>query len=1442
MNIADRLNERIAARAQRRQRIASLFDRERPGPPDGVERRQQPRLTLEELEEIAGPDLEKILTEKTDDRSGFTKFFDVLDLPRNVVANVLLRGAVDRKKLAAGEFERGTFGLPKITFSDVLDEAGVDPGFARSAAGFVGDVALDPLTYLGGTSAVKIGGKGGAIGLKKGASKALTKATQRIAAGETVSAAGRLKDLDPVLDLLHRARASLAKQGRSNEEIASKLTDFVRGRVSRPGIEGATARARHVPGLLARKVGQDDDLGVAITRFLQREAKSGKMFGGLTVGVPFTTLERTVLPFDPAIKQLRRFDVDDLARQGQSRLEKLHAARTHMAKDVKREAELTETLEGLRSQQARETARVQREVEQIVGERDAAIDEIIGGVEPKLRRLEALANDPAAFPGEVENARRFISAIREVIDAARRGEPINLDAINAGAKSFAEQVANAQDVFGPRIAEAHARVAEAGQRYTQRIDEVQQLIDNVGEVISPLHDEIAALRMPRQDPMLIIASKLHSSAGLDWDSGIFTLGKLSRMVRNTAPVIGDPIAKRIADTLVTLDRNLQRFVRTGIRGSTLGTLTREFQNTADSWLRRAQSTQRELDSRIRNFASTFAPDSGITHDNIVEAITAKLEVGMAAQKSPDGRFAYAGILSDSQEITPDLIAEARRQAAELAEANGLPEPIWDELFDVVEGSMRSGLWDNAEINAIVDEIRPIYQTLEESALRAGILDAGIPNFAARVPTTQAAHALRRQAGASPLRYGDPIEANILATQGFQRHRTTNRFVWTDANGEIFDLYGFELDSLARRAAEGDEAAQRVIKKLNDAKDAGLVPEHGFQTSVFHANRMAEADRFQTILGGDFKGKMFDVDPSAGLAANMVQIQRAKLGRDFARFSREFANAIDQRSLQELVNAKALERVGGELGASISGKGDAYRVLDPSALPGDYSRGEIVRYLNDIGGENPLNRQLGGQLDRLLFDDRVANAIEDYASVWSDPARIEKFLSLLDRPHQYLKTVTLMHPSWSMLNIVGNMMGSFIAGVGPEHLPLYKTSFDLHSQFRRFVRKGLTNTPDFDRWLNGTIEVGGIAHRRGDLIDAMNTAGVWEQGRMVRQFSNAVANGIFAPTPSVHDKILGNRAVRAWWNVNHNIEQVQRGFTFMGRVALGDSLDEAARTAVMHHYDYGDFTKFEKSFMRRLVLFYPWVRNNTSFMVRKTLEDPKWAASFPKLKTAFDSAWDEEARIPDKFRPKWFVDQLGVQIGHNQGLLLPLLTPIQDVAEIGQTLTGAGQGGIRDFLHYATSTVSPILQTPFELAAGREFFTGREIGDPDLGGISPGEFILNQARPVREFHRFGALVDRGDLSVGEKVERAASRALLAGRVQFIDPGRVQNQRIFDLYERAAQLRQQANIARRDGDTKRLERLAGRLFSTYAEMLRIDPETDRVPKAIKDRILAPTQAGS
>ncbi len=143
------LPREYVARKRRREKRAKALA--------GPDRRKAKRITVQELNQIGAEQFKthyKEVMRKEDRRPAIMKILDILDIPRNIIANVI--GSI--AGVEKGKLQRGALGMKRVYTSDILNKLGVKPGIGRSIAGFIGDVAIDPLTYatLGATTGTKI--------------------------------------------------------------------------------------------------------------------------------------------------------------------------------------------------------------------------------------------------------------------------------------------------------------------------------------------------------------------------------------------------------------------------------------------------------------------------------------------------------------------------------------------------------------------------------------------------------------------------------------------------------------------------------------------------------------------------------------------------------------------------------------------------------------------------------------------------------------------------------------------------------------------------------------------------------------------------------------------------------------------------------------------------------------------------------------------------------------------------------------------------------------------------------------------------------------------------------------------------------------------------------------------------------------------------------------
>ena len=222
----------------------------------GAERRGRKRIGVAELNRLGfdGLGLTKADLERPDRRGTFTRIMDVLDIPRNAVANVIgSMAGVDKRKLRGG-----ALGLKSVAMSDVLKKLGVRDKVVRGVVGFAGDVLADPLTYLslGSTTGLKVAKHTPKL-LKSG--QRLLKTTARSAvSGRAVPKA--------VASALGRSPERLAKVGRFltkryNRQAAEKMLFSKRG--------GILSRAMASRTLDPRRAG-------AARRFFVKHGEKGR--------------------------------------------------------------------------------------------------------------------------------------------------------------------------------------------------------------------------------------------------------------------------------------------------------------------------------------------------------------------------------------------------------------------------------------------------------------------------------------------------------------------------------------------------------------------------------------------------------------------------------------------------------------------------------------------------------------------------------------------------------------------------------------------------------------------------------------------------------------------------------------------------------------------------------------------------------------------------------------------------------------------------------------------------------------------------------------------------------------------------------------------------------------------------------------------------------------
>lgn len=322
------------------------------GAGQGVELRRAPRLNATELNGFNLDDLRtRFAQTKADDRGPLETVLDWFDLPRNTNANIAFgdptaggvlgslgagagfgaltgmgggpagalagaaigAGIVGATQLAAagvraltGDELRadiatdnngvGASEQPKVYMSQVLDRMGIKSDVARGILGFVGDVAIDPLTYLGPAGyTARLAGKIPGIGekfvsLTKSGNKALNAGVASVAAGRRATDAA----IDTYLaakGFTPEAVRALLEGGKTEAQVQAAIQSVLRGGMTNNAIGKRLTRLGHAAEYEGGDIVRDfhkapgDAAGDAAKRLIEAHGV-GLSERGIRIGVP----------------------------------------------------------------------------------------------------------------------------------------------------------------------------------------------------------------------------------------------------------------------------------------------------------------------------------------------------------------------------------------------------------------------------------------------------------------------------------------------------------------------------------------------------------------------------------------------------------------------------------------------------------------------------------------------------------------------------------------------------------------------------------------------------------------------------------------------------------------------------------------------------------------------------------------------------------------------------------------------------------------------------------------------------------------------------------------------------------------------------------------------------------------------------------------------------
>lgn len=349
-----------------------------------------------------------------------------------------------------------------------------------------------------------------------------------------------------------------------------------------------------------------------------------------------------------------------------------------------------------------------------------------------------------------------------------------------------------------------------------------------------------------------------------------------------------------------------------------------------------------------------------------------------------------------------------------------------------------------------------------------------------------------------------------------------------------------------------------------------------------------------------------------------------------------------------------------------------------------------------------------ELRNYMVQEDVANFLINWNKISRPGGELNDLVRLWDLSMRIFKTSATATPGFHVRNFLGSIWNNWVMGaknpqdyVNAAHMVLGGRARRLEPN-REALNRVQVDLPD-GRTISGE-EVLRLAQQY-DLLHAgwMGDLGMLTVDEIGKRsgFRKAIRLG--------HFKEFGEAT-----------EDVARLAGFMDQLRKTGDPYASALNVKKHLFDYSELSNFEKTFMRRLIPFYTWMRKNVPLQLEALI-------TRPGMYTGLAHAQEEGAALSgidlDEM-PDWLANSAMIPLGETgEGFtryLNQFALPANDIFELLR-----GMQNPQEFLRYIGQQTAPHVRMFAEYPLNKQFFTGEPI-DRDAqqtgGSISREDFI------------------------------------------------------------------------------------------------------------------------
>lgn len=337
---------------------------------------------------------------------------------------------------------------------------------------------------------------------------------------------------------------------------------------------------------------------------------------------------------------------------------------------------------------------------------------------------------------------------------------------------------------------------------------------------------------------------------------------------------------------------------------------------------------------------------------------------------------------------------------------------------------------------------------------------------------------------------------------------------------------------------------------------------------------------------------------------------------------------------------------------------------------------------------------------------IDSSIKSYV-MQSTRTDVDVFLDGLDNFTNSWKKLKVSSPAYQMRNVTGNLYNATASG---QTVP--EAMFGVEE-----ARKKMKQLGDIDvegSIINKYVKGGKLTPDEQGIFDMfrdMKVNGFLDDGNIyalegIRKPSYTGPSGEKNKAQEaldwVSDKNMQmNQSVDDWFRMS-TYEHAKNNPAYMKKLGVNNPIDAVK----LVHFDATDLTVLEDKYIRKLVPFYNFNRQNLKFQLSRITSDPERLRMFTKK---YALAWNM-AGVDVEDLPEWQRD--------NFALPVPFMGNKGD----GEYTSLKSNLPIGDLVDYTTeplkafmSSLNPVIRAPFEVVLGRQVFSGRDVDLDDRQG-------------------------------------------------------------------------------------------------------------------------------